>query len=323
MNKWHNAVLINSSKTGDIVGDEKTLLWYRPAQAAESTLMEDNYFRGNDVGVMRAPYEDTNGAFAAVKGGYVGRSETHANLDRGNFIFDSQGVRWADELGFDDYDSIGTAYWTRHFEIYRARPEGQNVLVINPRADDYSANPLYYGGQLLNTNAPLAKSRLNKTDPYMVFDLGEVYSVDAKEYRRGFMLTDNRQSLVIRDEIELNYSKNVELLWFMHTKTTDIEITDGGKSAVITKNGKKLKVEAVCTAEDWSFEVREVKPLETSPVIDGQLQTGNSTYDVSNFRKLTLKAHANGRVNITVKLMPAEGSEGFSSVENVYDIELW
>ena len=34
----------------------------------------------------------------------------------------------------------------------------------------------------------------------------------------------------------------------------DIDISADGKSAVLTEDGKKLKVTAICSAPDWKFE---------------------------------------------------------------------
>ena len=67
-------------------------------------------------------------------------------------------------------------------------------------------------------------------------DLTNAYDLRAQSVRRGFMLTDDRQSVVIRDEYELNTGDNT-LYWFMHMQNADVEIKDSN-TAEITVDGK-------------------------------------------------------------------------------------
>ena len=54
---------------------------------------------------------------------------------------------------------------------------------------------------------------------YSITGLSNCYVNEANSVRRGFMLADERRSVVIRDEIDLKHNDS-EIYWFMHTDGT-------------------------------------------------------------------------------------------------------
>ena len=104
--------------------DGCSLLWYRPTEnLKEIDLPLDKYFYSCDAGTMKSSHTIKDGAYVGIKAGLNGTN--HDNLDLGTFIFDTQGVRWAYELGLDDYLMTSVNYWTQHYYVYKCRPEGQ------------------------------------------------------------------------------------------------------------------------------------------------------------------------------------------------------
>ena len=65
----------------------------------------DAIFRGVDIACFRSAWDDPNALYLAVKGG--DNKAAHAHLDLGSFVLDAGGVRWAADLGPDDYDLPG------------------------------------------------------------------------------------------------------------------------------------------------------------------------------------------------------------------------
>lgn len=254
---------------------------------------------------MRRSYADIDSAYIAMKAGFTDIN-SHSNLDAGSFVFEMMGTRWANELGYDDYNIKSINYWTQHYLLYKARPEGQNCIVINPKEDIPDLG--YYGGQMRKKYAPLVKKISKPRGGAMIFDLSEVYSVDAEKYKRGFMLGDDRQTVLIQDEITLK-ENNSYVYWFMHTKA-DLDIAEDEKSVIMTLNGKKVKVEAVSNASEWHFEEREPIPFENSPDLPDQLC---GEYEPVGIKKLSLCANASGQLNITVKFMPETDDSEYSS----------
>jgi hypothetical protein len=96
----------------------------------------DAIFRGVDIACFRSAWDDPNAVFLAVKGG--DNKAAHAHLDLGSFVLDAGGVRWASDLGPDDYDLpgyLGKQRWS----YYRTRTEAHNTLVIDDENQDLRA----------------------------------------------------------------------------------------------------------------------------------------------------------------------------------------
>jgi hypothetical protein len=110
------------------------LIWGAGVEHKEwRTIASDRYFEGVEVATMRDGWDKTNGWSVGFKAG--ANTVDHAHLDAGSFVVEAKGVRWAVDLGPDDYDLPGYSHddgdeqrWT----YYRLRAEGHNTLVINP-----------------------------------------------------------------------------------------------------------------------------------------------------------------------------------------------
>jgi hypothetical protein len=67
----------------------------------------------NPVALMRTSWTDPNAIFVGLKCGSP--SNAHSHLDVGSFVFESNGVRWAMDLGSEDYakveEVIGNEFW--------------------------------------------------------------------------------------------------------------------------------------------------------------------------------------------------------------------
>ena len=63
--------------------------------------------------------------YVAIKGGSPGLS--HAHMDVGAFVMDADGVRWADDLGMQDYESLeskGVKLWGKTQDAERWKISG-------------------------------------------------------------------------------------------------------------------------------------------------------------------------------------------------------
>ncbi|MBO5370211.1 MAG: discoidin domain-containing protein [Clostridia bacterium] len=188
---------------------------------------------------------------------------------------------------------------------YLTRAETHSALVINPTPDNK--------GQAFEVNSEMIKSESKERGAYMVYDLTGIYGEWVNDYKRGFLVSDERNTLTVRDEVSLKGQS--DLRWNMITKA-EIKISADGKSAVLTQNGKKLKVTGYSNAPEWKFEIAE----DLAPT--GGWQEESFTVDeqkkfASGARKLVLSAKAGGKVDIAVKLAPMVDGEEYSPVENV------
>lgn len=282
-------------------GSVDLLLAYNPdlAGTADSSLPLDGYFRQAEAGVMRQNWE-SDGLWAGVHAGQNGIEHDH--LDLGEFVFEAGGVRWVDDRGRDNY-SLPGYFRESGYDIYRKRPEANNCLVINPRTG--------YWGQSIKCSTELTKMESKPRGASMVFDLTNAYLEDASKVYRGFMMGDDRRSFLIRDEVEL--LKESDLYWFMNLsdKVKDVSIDSGGKTAVLrTGDGQELKVQFVTDADSYEVYTMPMVPLPTSPTVEGMA-------DDSSGKKLVIKLHGSGNVNLSVKLIPQIGyTEDIAEVDN-------
>ncbi|MBQ7573272.1 MAG: heparinase II/III family protein [Clostridia bacterium] len=257
---------------------------YRPTARIKEL---DAYFGNVEYVSMRSAYAD-DALYLSYHTDKTVCSHTHA--DDGTFVLDMLGERWAMDLGTDSY-SLPRYFSNKRYDYYRTRAEGHNTLVINPDSG---------AGQMLGVDTQAQKPVDTGAVVYSIADLTNAYSNDATSLKRGFMLTDNRSNVVIRDEISLK--KLSDVYWFMHTDA-QIQLKDNN-TAVLTKNGKSVTAKLVSNAKTAKFSVMDAKPLPTSP--ESSEQNANE-----GIRKLTVTAKESGNVYFQISVS-ADDSFSFS-----------
>ncbi len=241
------------------------------------TLPKANYFRGVDIFSFRDSYYKNDGLFFSAHAGAV--TAYHSHNDAGTFVFDHLGERWAMDLGQQTYNVV------KDSEAYRKRTEGHNTLTINNHSGF---------NQTANTFAPIVRFEGNDASGIAVTDMSAIYP-DANKALRGYMISDNYQSVTIRDELEL--SKSSSVYWFMHTQA---DMYLDGNTVYMTKNGKHMTAEVYVDGsgvKDYTVSIAEAEPLENSPNPAGQ-DSNKGT------KKISVNVIGEGKVNITVKMSP-------------------
>ena len=269
--------------------DAFALLWYDPALVkASKPLAPDFYFREAEVVTMRSKWNDSLATFIACKAG--DNKANHSHLDPGSFIIDALGERWIFDLGADNYNIPGyfdTGKKGQRWTYYRTRAEGHNTLVIDPGAAP--------------DQDPRAATKVIdfKTSPasaFTIMDLTPAYAAHASSVKRGIALTENRQSVVIEDEI--TNTNPTAIYWFAHTKAA-ITLSSNKKSALLSQHGKKYMATIVAPA-GAIFEVMPATPLGTSP----QPKENNPNKGV---QKLSIHLAATSKANIVVVFHTEKG----------------
>ncbi|MBX7288358.1 Ig-like domain-containing protein [Clostridium chauvoei] len=257
------------------------LLWYDPSLYTGDIPKElDKSYKNQSVITMREDWTSKSTSFLGFKGGLNGAP--HGDLDIGSFVYDSLGIRWAMDLGKENYNLPG--YWDKgsngeRWTYYRKKAEGHNTLVINPSKDLDQAVPAY---------APIIDMKLNnKNGGYGILDLTEAYEKDAIKINRGFNFI-NRDELLMRDEFLLK--QEGEVIWQMHIKA-EPELIEGGK-AVILKDGDKRLYVKLLEQNNLVFEVVDAKPYAKSINPTGQNEN-------IGIKKLIVKAKSKeGNINV-------------------------
>ncbi len=257
------------------------------------------YYSGEDLVLARNNF-DPGQVYVGLKCG--GTIHSHSHLDSGSFVFDAMGTRWAHDLGQDDYN----LEWNWGFyEIFRRRPESHNTLIIDPDAG--------YGYEL-EGRAKFLSYDIQPSGVIAKTDLTELYGTKVTSAKRGFFFTDDRRSLVVRDEVALTGKS--DLYWLMCI-SSDVEIIDEN-TVILTKSAnasQKVKVEFISSTGKGTIEVGPAAPFPTSPQIPEQKQN-------KGYYRLSYKVSGSGNVNITAKITPM-GFEGSDISLYNKDMDLW
>lgn len=265
------------------------ILWYDSSYAdAAEDMPLDGYFRNVESGSFRDTFNNDFSTFLAFHGG--SNTANHAHIDSGTWNLHAHGVKWFLDLGKEPlvYNNPTGISFTSD-QLYRIRAEGHNVTVFNPDAS---------GGQT-GTFAPVESFRSAESGGYAIVDLSNIYNAYVTEYKRGFMLTDNRSRAVIQDKFTAK--KPSEFWWFAHTQA-DIEISGDGKCAVLSQDGRRLAVYLRSTDDSLKFSQMAAEPLATSPKIIGSA-------DNSNFKKLCIHGENITELELAVSCIPIVSGE--------------
>ncbi len=286
----------NYTKLAGITSHPQDILYYHPEWETASVSAVnplDSYFAGSEFFSMRSSY-GKDGIY--LSGHFGAESISHSHYDNGTFVLDMLGERWALDLGKDDYNLPGYFVTGTRDQYYRVRPEGHNTFVINP---DESLGHTYHGfGRITHFES-------SDLGSLVIGDMSSVYE-NCQSAKRGFMLTDDRSSVIIRDEIQTDDPSDI--YWFMHT-SAEIEIIDN-HTAVLSQNGKQIKLSFVSNVANTALSVMDAKPLSTSPNPQGQMTN-------DGVQKIAIYIPSSESVNLTVRITSADSVHAESQVLDI------
>ena len=256
----------------------EAILWYNVEPDGECNLPTEVHYKDEEIIAMRDAYRDGQ-TFVGIKAGKT--VYAHSHLDAGSFVFDAKGRRWAYDFGQDNYNLY---YKYNHWDVFRLRVESHNSLVINP---DHTP------GYVLGSEAPVSEFTVSDNTVKTVIEKTALYGAErGVEYaRRGYLFTDKRSSLVIRDEVKLTGES--DMLWTMYTDA-DIEIAGVATLYDTVDREKYITVEFTASGA-YEIGYEDARPLPTSPEIPEQRKN-------EGFHRLYLKMRADGDVSITAKI---------------------
>jgi hypothetical protein len=220
------------------------VIWYRPYANSAANRDLDKYFDGKvSLFFSRSSWTDINALWVGIKAGY--NKVNHAHLDLGNFELDALGVRWARDLGSDDYN-LPDYFGSKRFTYYRLNSLSHNVPVINGKSQGEEAV-----SKFLKHGEGIA-------EPFAVIDFTEAYKDYASSAQRGLKVVGGRKAILIQDEFI--FTRPCELAWGMTTDAA-IQITDP-RQAELTLGGKKLiaKILSPANAVFTSESARQALP---------------------------------------------------------------
>ncbi len=278
----------------------KDILWYEEPEYFGSssdfntiftTMPKDFYFENPEEVTFRNGFWNSDTSYIGMGGGK--NNVNHGQLDAGNFVYESQGVRWAIDLGKENYSVAN--YWTyankpsSRWTYYRCRAEGHNTFVINPNKD-----PNLPADQHLTNDIPILSYESTPATGKALLDMAPAYPDDVNKATRALEFDKATGKVVLTDDIEFKTASGNNLYWFMHTKAA-ITIAADGKSATLVQDGKTLDVKILDNTS--TFTKMDAAPLPTS------LASPSKTGDNTGVSKLTIhNPNAGGTYQIKVSM---------------------
>ena len=279
------------------------LLNYPTGESEKVGVTLDYMSKGLELFTTRSGW-DKGAVFAGLISGENNASH-HNQIDGASFVYHSGGNVWFMDVGTENYNASGFWGGATRYRYYVMKPEGNNTLAL-------SSNPgkLPYG-QELNSNGFSIANDINEYGAYAVFDNTEYFSGLASYWRRGMMLTNDRKTVIIQDEISF---ANIETVyWFAHyglSYVEAVELSADGRTAYMTKGDKTLRVSIVSKSLDFKFEIMDCYTfLHTDPntgTFDPEYAlthgTGVPENDRSKYRKLAIKGENVLSFNVAVAI---------------------
>ncbi|GGF25906.1 hypothetical protein GCM10011339_12500 [Echinicola rosea] len=186
----------------------------------------------NEVVTMRSSWEDPEGIFLGFKLGNA--SEHHAHMDMGAFVLESDGVRWAMDMGMQDYHSLAS----KKVDLWDSRQQGGRWTVF--RYSNHGHNTLTIDDSLMDVTgkARLLKYSDQKDFRFAVGDLSDVFLRKDRSVTRGVGIK-NDDHVIVKDEISAS-SAPIKIRWKM---VTSAKVDTNGNVAILKKDGKEMKLE--------------------------------------------------------------------------------
>lgn len=222
-------------------------LWFPKNFGQTDTLhqqLPNQWFGGgpNAISIVRSDWNDPNAFYLAYKGG--NGQISHAHQDAGSFIFEDEGVRWAVDLGAQNYnslESLGLRIWDRRqhsdrWRVFRMGSYSHNILLIDERPQSVEG---------------VAKLSVNSSDPNRIIgeiDLSEIYQEHCTSYKREIIAHDfevvriNDHLVGARSNVGRQGRSAATLHWRMVTHA-NVEVS--GDTATLSQNGKQLHVKVL------------------------------------------------------------------------------
>lgn len=188
----------------------------------------DYYMEGIDAFVVRNGWA-AGSLYAGIMGGYNPVEPSHSQLDSGSLVYHNKGVLWFTDMGPDYYNVH------RYFEnycLYRRNAEGNNTLCL----------PSVEYGQLPGATGRMTRVHSGK-GAYAIIDNKEVYGDAVKSALRGMLITEDRNTVVIQDEVEFAYPQDAYGIFHFNNTEITATLAEDKKSATLThKDGKSITV---------------------------------------------------------------------------------
>ncbi|RYC39063.1 DUF4962 domain-containing protein [Pectobacterium zantedeschiae] len=214
-------------------------LWYPQAVRVSGATTQDNFlFHGpSALFIYKKRFSDGGNVWLGIKSG--DNKANHAHQDLGSFVLEYDGVRWANDLGKDYYNLPGYFDNAVRPSYFRVSALSHNTLTF----DGDNQDPNGVATLIWDDKQSTARLELTKAYPHVAENIFREYRLDGK-------------TITISDAIQGTYNSKI-YRWAM---VTTAEITIKGNTALLTKEGRTIKV--IKDDDSAEFRVLSTKPAD-------------------------------------------------------------
>lgn len=197
--------------------------------------------------IYRQGWQSEEDVYLGVKGGSA--STSHAHMDAGSFIYESDGVRWVMDLPMQEYYTLES----KGIDIWNMRQDSPRWDVFRMGNDSHSTVSVKGKKHIVKASASMPKTWTSKSRKGAQIDLSSTLGEDVSTAIRKVWV-DASGDLHLVDKVTAADAP-VEITI---TLTTPSEVMVEGDEITLSKDGKCLKVKhscnVSCTAEVLSNE---------------------------------------------------------------------
>jgi hypothetical protein len=255
------------------------------------------------ISVHRSSWSDPRATFVGLKAGSP--SANHGQMDTGSFILESDGIRWAIDLGAEDYHRIesrnmnlwSSAQDSDRWTIFRQSSHGHNTLVIDDQL------------QVAVGDAQIVQFSDAPARPHSIVNLSPVYSGQAKSVKRGVALFPSREVL-IQDELT-GLPPGSRVRWGMIT--TAAPDTLGQSLLTLRQSSERLTLRLIAPSGVGWKQIDTARPRNEwdSPNANSRMVAFEAT------------APESGKLTLVVVATPGTCTESVADDLEIQSLESW
>ncbi|MBQ9070168.1 MAG: hypothetical protein IJY23_02295 [Clostridia bacterium] len=196
---------------------------------------------------------------------------TGGQIDSGNFIYANKGFTWFGDLGAEDDGVKNYRNVAQRRSYFRENGEGANVVLITTKT---LASTIPYG-QLPEAGGTITDYYTNEYGMYAIIDNASVYAGKATFAYRGILLTNDRRTVVIQDDITFGSAQACTWVAQVMLPSQNIQLADYNKTAYLTQeiNGEQVTIRVTILEPGGALEFQ--KKNATTALLPG---THNAKY---------------------------------------------
>ena len=207
--------------------------------------------------ICRSGWGD-NDHYLGIKGGKG--SELHGHMDAGMFVYYADGIRWALDVGSENYDNIRPAFKragrklfdmsqeSLRWRLFRMHSRQHNTLTVNDK--DHNVSQKVEMISTVNTPEKMAAT----------FNLTPLFDGDLEKAERTASLC-NEKYLEVKDVLKAPADRSAHVRWTMLSEAKP-EITPDGIVLTYKNSSKKLCVQGGEVAyRIWSSDINDYEDL--------------------------------------------------------------